>query len=284
MVHMRFTQSAVIAALLALPLCSSRSVLAGETIRVAAAISLKEALTDVGVVYERRTGDKVDFSFGASGQLMAQVKGGAPVDAFISAADKQVKDLMAAGLVDEQSRRVVVGNALVLIVPRDSKVSLDSFESLATASIKRLALGEPKTVPAGEYASQALEKLKLTEGLSDKLVYGSNVRQVLDYVIRGEVTAGIVYATDAKQAGDKVKVVATAPEESHDPIVYPAVVVKKSSKPDAAKRFLDYVSKDDEARRLLESRGFTRPKVATPANAPVAPTAPAANPAAERRP
>jgi molybdate transport system substrate-binding protein len=282
---MRVAQRALIASLLAAALiCSSRHAFAAETIRVAAAVSLKEALADVGAAYEKRTGNKVDFSFGASGQLMVQIKSGAPIDAFISAADKQVEELVAAGLVDEQSRRVVVANTLVLIAPPDSKVSLDSFESLRSAPIKRLALGEPRTVPAGEYASQTLEKLKLTATLSGKLVYGSNVRQVLDYVIRGEVTAGIVYATDARHAGDKVKVIATAPEESHDPIVYPAVVVKKSAKADAAKRFLDYVANDEQARHLFEARGFTRPTSAAPGAPAKAPASPAANPPAERRP
>lgn len=253
----------------------------GDTIRVGVAVSLKEAITDVATAYEKRTGDKVEFSFGSSGQIMAQIKGGAPIDAFISAADKQVDDLIASGRVDERSRCVVAGNALVLIVPRDSKVELDSFESLAKTPMKRLALGEPKTVPAGQYAAQTLEKLKLAAALSGKLVYGSNVRQVLDYVIRGEVTAGIVYATDAKQAGDKVKIVATAAEDAHDPIVYPAVVVSKSANAAAAKRFLDYATDDAEARRLLEARGFTRPKPAVSAPAADASKSPAS---AERRP
>jgi molybdate transport system substrate-binding protein len=279
--HGMLTAPRVLATLVALALfaASPGPTRAGETIRVAAAISLKEAITDVAAAYERRTGDKVELSFGSSGQILAQIKGGAPIDAFISAADKQVKELAAAGLADEHSRRVVVRNSLVLIVPRDSKVKLDSFESLATAPIRKLAVGEPKTVPAGEYASQALERLKVTAALSDKFVYGSNVRQVLDYVIRGEVTAGIVYATDAKQAGDKVKVVATAAAASHDPIIYPAVVVKKSSTRDAAMRFLDYATSDEDAVRLLEARGFTRPEAATGKAAEAAEAA-----AAERRP
>jgi molybdate transport system substrate-binding protein len=251
-----------------------RAASAAETIRVGVAVSLKEAMTDVAAAYEKKTGDKVEFSFGSSGQILAQIKGGAPIDAFISAADKQVSDLVAAGLADADGRRVIAGNTLVLVVPRDSKVNLDSFESLGRVPIKRLALGEPNTVPAGQYAAQTLEKLKLTSALSDKIVYGANVRQVLDYVMRGDVTAGVVYATDAKQAGEKVKIVATAPEDSHDAIVYPAVVVKKSAKAAAAKRFLDYVG-TDEARGLLDARGFTRPKESKESKAP---------PPAERRP
>jgi molybdate transport system substrate-binding protein len=196
---------------------------------------------------------------------MAQIKGGAAIDLFVSAAQKQLDELSAQGLVDRDSRRIVAGNTLVLIVPRDSKVAIDSFESLSSAPVKRLALGEPKTVPAGEYAAQVLKKLNLSDPLKDKLVFGSNVRQVLDYVIRGEVTAGLVYATDAKEAGDKVKVVATAPKGSHEPIVYPAVVVKRSGNAAAARRFLDHL-RSEEAREILKKRGFAPAETERPAD------------------
>jgi molybdate transport system substrate-binding protein len=231
----------------------------GEAIRVGVAVSMKEAMTEIASAYEKQTGTQVKLTFGSSGQISAQIKGGAAIDAFISAADKQVDQLAAEGLVDSDTRRIVAGNTLVVIVPRDSKAAMDSFESLARAPVKRLAVGEPKTVPAGQYAMQALDKLKLTSALSDKLVYGSNARQVLGYVARGEVTAGIVYATDAKQMGEKVKVVATAPADVHDPIVYPAVVVKRSgSAAAAAQKFLEYLTGED-ARRIFEAHGFTRP-------------------------
>lgn len=236
------------------------SVASAATIRAGVAVSLKEAMEEVAKGYESKTGDRVEFAFGSSGQVMAQIKGGAPVDLFISAADKQVDELIAAGLADADTRRVVAGNTLVLIVPRDSKDAIDSFDALGKVAVKRLAIGEPKTVPAGQYAQQVLKKLRLTAALSGRVVYGANVRQALDYVIRGEVTAGVVYATDAKQAGaDKVNVVAEAPKGSHDPIVYPAVVVKKSRQADAAKRFLDHLASDD-ARQVLKKHGFTEPR------------------------
>jgi molybdate transport system substrate-binding protein len=187
---------------------------------------------------------------------MTQIQSGAPIDAFIAAADKQVDDLAKAGLLDEATRRIVAGNALVLIVPPDAKDAPNAFEKLADSNVARLAIGEPKTVPAGRYAQQVLRSLKLIDKLSDRLVYGANVRQVLDYVIRGEVSAGIVYQTDAIEAGDKVKVVATADAKWHDRIVYPAVVIKASAGHDAAKRFLDYLA-TDQAKAILQSRGFT---------------------------
>jgi molybdate transport system substrate-binding protein len=205
---------------------------------------------------------------------MAQIKAGAPIDAFISAADKQVDELALLKLVDPDTRRVVAGNALVLVVSRDSTARLDSFEGLARAAVKRLALGEPRTVPAGEYATQVLKTLKLTDALTGRLVYGSNVRQVLDYVARGEVTAGIVYATDAREAGERVKVAATAKGEWHKPIVYPAVLVTKSGNAAAAGRFLEHLA-TPQAQAVLRRRGF--------APAPDADAA-AANEPADRRP
>jgi molybdate transport system substrate-binding protein len=247
---------------------SSAQAANGATVRVGAAVSLKEAVTEVAKAYEMKSGDRVEFAIGSSGQVMSQITGGAPIDAFISAADKQVDELVAAGLVDANSRRVVAGNTLVLVVPRDSKDRVDSFESLARVPVKRIGIGEPKTVPAGQYAIQAIEKLKLTAALSGKLVYGSNVRQVLDYVTRAEVTAGIVYATDARKAGDKVKVVAEASDGAHDPIVYPAVVVKRSRDPAAARRFLDHLATDVDARRILEKHGFTAPAPPASPNPP----------------
>jgi molybdate transport system substrate-binding protein len=231
-------------------LCGASSVRADE-LRVAAAVSLKEAMQDIAADFNKETGHEVKFAFGASGQLLEQIRAGAPVDAFVSAAPQQVDALEKDGLIREGTRRVVARNKLVLIVPHDAANAVDSFESLAKAN--RIAIGEPKSVPAGQYAQQVFAKLKLD--LKGKLVFGTNVRHVLDYVEKSEVDAGVVYATDAKQAGEKVRVVATAPKDSHDPIVYPAVVVKASAKPELAKQFVAYLSSDAAKKRLTE-RGF----------------------------
>jgi molybdate transport system substrate-binding protein len=256
---------AVIVSILSLLPASVR----GETITVSAAISLKEALTDAAKAFEADTGDHVEFTFGASGQLAAQIANGAAVDLFISAAEKQVGDLTKAGLVESNSRQVVAGNSLVLIVPADQHDGPTAFDQLADATLKRLALGEPKTVPAGQYAMQVLKSAHVADRMGDRIVYGANVRQVLDYVERGEVTAGIVYATDARQSGDKVRVVATAGEDMHEAIVYPAVVLKESSKKPTAGRFLDYLV-SEKGQRYLSAHGFTAPTV--PASRPAAAT------------
>ena len=259
----RIVLAALLATLLALvPTAVARA----EQITVAAAISLKEAVTEIADAYKADTGDEVKFTFGSSGQLAAQVKNGAPIDAFISAANKQVDDLAKDKLADEAGRRVVAGNTLVLIVPAKAAAGGNTapppagFAALADPAVRKVAVGEPRTVPAGQYALQVLKALKIDEKLADRTVYGANVRQVLDYVRRAEVDAGIVYATDAREAGEEVRVVATADPKTHEPIVYPAVVVTASRKRDAARKFLDHLG-GDKARKVLEAKGFTTGEV-----------------------
>lgn len=229
-----------------------------ETITVAAAISLKDALTNAAKQYKADSGDEVEFSFASSGQLANQILNGAPVDLFISAANKQVDELSKAGTIDDASRKVVAGNSLVLIVPVDSKSPPDSLKALTGNGIAKIAIGEPRTVPAGQYAQEALKHAGVMEAIKEKLILGANVRQVLDYVQRGEVSAGLVYATDAKIAGDKVRVAATVDSAEHEPIVYPAAIVKASKKAVAAKKFLDFLL-SEKGQAALKEFGFSPP-------------------------
>jgi molybdate transport system substrate-binding protein len=238
----------------------------GEEITVAAAISLRDALADAGAAFTRDTAIQVRLTFGASGQLATQIEQGAPIDLFISAAGKQVDELIVAGAVDPASRRVVAGNTLVLIVPADAKDPPDGFAALQEARFQRIAVGQPKTVPAGEYAMQVLAKLGLSDALRPRLVYAGNVRQVLDYVERAEVSAGIVYRTDAMEAGERVRVVATADAALHDVIVYPAAIVRASRRGAAAKRFLDFLT-SPSGQAILAKRGFLPPAAGTPGTA-----------------
>ena len=256
----------LVCAVLATLIVSGR--LRAERLTVFAAVSLKDALVEVEKRYETANpSDDVEFSFGASGQLMAQIKEGAPADVFISAAAKQVDELIHAKLAEESSRATVAMNRLVLIVPADVAQSAAGFSELADARVKRIAIGQPRSVPAGEYAAQVLTKLKLFEAVRDRLVYGANVRQVLDYVSRGEVDAGVVYATDA-MADAKVKVVATADPSMHDPIVYPAVLVSRDGQTSAgAQRFLDHL-KSDATQAVLLKRGFATTAPTTRPSAP----------------
>lgn len=248
------------------------SATAAEPLRVAAAISLREAVQAIAADYEATNGAKVEITLGSSGQLLAQIRNGAPLDVFISAAHEQVDALEHDRLVEPHSRQVVAANELVLIAPAKSAVDLQRIEDLASPALKRLAIGDPQTVPAGMYAQQTLDKLQLTDKLKDRLVYGTNARQVLDYVVRGEVSAGLVFATDARAAGDKVHVVATADPNLHAPIEYPAVMLRNSKQVDAAKRFVAFL-RSSKAEAQFSARGFIRPTAASqpsfaPATAP----------------
>lgn len=237
-----------------------------ETINVSVAISLRESLTQIAADYQKVSGDTVQLTFGSSGQLAAQIQNGAPVDLFISAALKQVEELKTAGLVVEGSQRIIARNELALIVPANSSLDIKDFTGLAEAGIKKVGIGHPDTVPAGQYASQVLSKLGIASKLSDRLIYGANVRQVLDYVSREEVSAGIVYNTDALEAGEKVKIIAKAAPELHDPIVYPAVILKPGKSQATASRFLEYLMQPT-AQDILTSRGFISGVEKSPATA-----------------
>lgn len=240
-----------------------------DSITVSAAISLKDALTSIAKDYEKQTGQTVQFNFGSSGQLAAQIAQGAPADAFISAGAREMDQLARDGDIDPATRRIICGNELVLIVPADATAVPRSFEDLSDSRFKRIAVGQPKTVPAGQYAQEVFVRLKLTGLLTPKLVYGQNVRQVLDYVVRGEVDAGVVYATDAIAAAGKVRVAVKADPALHDPIVYPAAVVSRAANSQSARQFLDYLA-GDAARQTLGAEGFV---VSQPATAP-APSSP----------
>jgi molybdate transport system substrate-binding protein len=230
---------------------------AGREITVSAAASLKDAFREISKQYEERTGTKINFNFGASGALQKQIESGAPVDVFASAGIPQMEALASQGLIVPETRRDFTRNSLVLIVPSDSKSGIASFADLGGAKVSRLALGNPKTVPVGQYAEQSLTRLGLWQALGSRLVLAEDVRQVLDYVARGEVDAGIVYASDVRAAGEKVRAVATAPADSHDPILYPIAVVRASNRQDAARGFIDAVIGED-GQRILEKYGFAR--------------------------
>ena len=223
-------------------------------ITVSAAISLKDALDQLGREYERdNPGAKVTFNYAGSGTLQQQIEQGAPVDIFFSAAEKQMDDLQSKDLVDVGTRRNIVSNQLVLIVPA-SNTTIHSFQDLSNVSVKILALGEPSTVPAGTYARQTLEHLGIWGGVEKKVVLAKDVRAVLTYVETGNADAGMVYQTDA-QGSSKVRIVTVAPADSHDPIIYPAAIMKAAKNPSAAASFLAFLS-SSAAREVFAKYGF----------------------------
>lgn len=230
-------------------------VMAQQTpLTVSAAISLSNALQEVKSLYQSSQPNvNITYNFGASGALEQQIEQGAPVDVFFSAAAKQMNALQQKNLLLPGTRRNLLTNRLVLITPRNGAV-LDSFRDLTRSQVKKIAIGEPRSVPAGQYAQEVLTNLKIFATLKPKFVYGSNVRQVLSFVETGNADAGIVYATDAKQA-QSVRVGPTAPENLHSPIVYPVAVLKDSRNAAAAKDFVQFLS-SSQARGVFQKYGF----------------------------
>ncbi len=221
---------------------------------VSVAASLTDAVQEIEAAYHHEHPDvALRNNFGSSGTLAQEIEHGAPVDVFLSAAAKPMDDLEARGLIIEESRRNLLRNTLVLIVPSESQ--LHSFQQLTDKSVRTIALGDPGSVPAGQYGHQTLASLHLLETVRSRLVLAGDVRQVLAYVATGNADAGIVYATDALASG-KVRVVATAPEGTHDPIVYPEAAIRTGHNEVAARTFVEYLS-TPVAKAIFMKHGFT---------------------------
>lgn len=221
------------------------------TLSVAA--SLQDAMTEVEAEYRHEHG-AVEFrnNFGSSGTLAREIEQGAPVDAFLSAGKKPMDQLEAEGMLQPGTRSYFVRNSLVLIAPRGS--TLQGFPQLVNNGVRLIALGDPASVPAGQYGKQTLDFFHLYDKLQSKIVLGKDVRQVLTYVETGNADAGLVYATDA-QVSNQVRIVAVAPEDSHDPIVYPLAEIKGSHHDDAIRAFISFLS-SPPAQAIFERHGF----------------------------
>lgn len=228
------------------------------TLTLSVAASLKDSMEETELAY-KQDHNNIDFSnnLGSSGTLASQIEQGAPADMFLSAAEKPMDDLQAKGMIADGTRRNLLRNTLVLVAPLGSK--LHDFQGLTNQSTRQIALGDPASVPAGQYGKQTLSSLHLWDQLNSKLVLGKDVRQVLTYVETGNADAGLIYATDAR-ISSKIRVVSIAPESTHDPIVYPAAVVKGSRNEPAARTFIEYLA-SPAARAIFRKHGFT---IATP--------------------
>jgi molybdate transport system substrate-binding protein len=222
---------------------------------VSAAASLKDAFEALARRFEPGSGVKVVFNFASSGVLQRQIEFGAPADVFASAGEREMDELQRQGLIDARSRADFAGNTLVLIAPATAGQPATTFADLARPQFKRIAIGNPQTVPAGHYAEQTLERNRLWDKVHGRLILAETVRQVLEYVARGEVDAGLVYSTDVGVAHGRVKVVAPAPEGTYGPIRYPIAIVKSSRHFDAAQKFLEFVLGTD-GQGVLQKYGF----------------------------
>jgi len=230
--------------------CAAR---AGD-LTVFAAASLSDALKEIAVIYEKQSGDRVVFNFGASSVLARQIEEGAPADIFFSADEAKMDGLEKLGLILKETRRSRLSNSLVIVVAADSPLQVPSAHDLAGDKVKRIALADPKAVPAGVYARAYLEKARLWPAVERKIVPTENVRAALAAVESGNVDAGIVYKTDAR-ISRKVRVTCEVKPEEGPPISYPMAVVKESSRIEAGKRFVRHLD-SGEAGRVFEKYGF----------------------------
>lgn len=222
---------------------------------ISAAASLTDVLDELKIKYQEENPNvKLNFTYGSSGALQAQIEEGAPVDVFFSAAEKQMDALAEGDLILEDTRNTLLVNKVVLITPKDGEVEIKSFEDLKSDDVKKIAIGDPSNVPVGQYTEEIFDKLNLTDDLMPKTVLGTDVRTVLTWVESGEVDCGIVYATDAFTSKD-VKISAEAPADSHKTVTYPLAVVKDSKHADQAKNFIDFLM-GTEAAKAFESYGF----------------------------
>jgi len=223
---------------------------------VSAAASLTESFKEIGKAYEAKIpGVRVRGNFAGSGTLLQQIAQGAPADVFVSADQETMDKAEKGGFLVSGSRMNFVGNGLVLITPV-KMVQVAGLADLKSARVQRIAMGNPSSVPAGRYAKAALEKQGLWEMLAPKCVMGISVKQALEYVMRGEVEAGFVFASDAVAAKDRVRVAAeilTVP-----PIVYPVAVVAGSTHQAEALAFVRFLQ-TKEAQAILVKYGFKSP-------------------------
>ena len=231
---------------------------AAQEITVSGAASLTNAFTEIKGLFEKKYPDiKVHTNFAASNPLLKQMEVGAPVDVFASADQEPMDTAAAKKLVDTATRKDFALNDLVMVVPSDSKLNLTGAKDLAKPEVKRIAVGNPDSVPAGRYTKAALTTAGLWETLQPKYVFGASVRQALDYVGRGEVDAGFVYRTDAKQGGDKMKVAAVM--DGHKPVLYPIAVATTGSNRDGGAKFVGFVL-SPEGQAVLAKYGFSNPQ------------------------
>ena len=226
-----------------------------STLLIAAAASLQKPLQEITPLYSQANPSQtINYNFAASGALQQQIEQGAPVDIFISAAAKQMKALQEKGLLASSTTENLLTNQLVLIVPKQTSVSLTDFQQLVQPEVKRISIGEPRSTPVGQYATEVLQNLKILEQVQSKFVLGNSVKSVMTAVETGDVDAGIVYTTDA-QGSDKVTVVATADERLHSPIRYPIAVLKSSQSIDASNQYVKFLH-SDIAKAVFKKYGF----------------------------
>jgi molybdate transport system substrate-binding protein len=227
---------------------------ASAALTVSAGAGLKKAMEELKPIYRQSQPNvTITYNFASSGSLQQQIEQGAVVDIFISAAAKQMDALQTKGLLLTDTRKNLLSDRVVLIAPKNS-TAISSFQDLTSDRVKKIALGEPKSVPLGKYAEEILTSFKILASVKPKAVYARDGMQILNYVETGNTDAGIAHESSAKQS-TQVKIVAVAPEKSHSPPVYPVAVLKNSKNATQAKAFVQFLF-SDEAKAVFAKYGY----------------------------
>jgi molybdate transport system substrate-binding protein len=221
---------------------------------VSAAISLKDALEEIKPIYQKiHQETQIIYNFSSSGSLQQQIEQGAPVDIFISAANKQMDALESKKLLLAGTRQKLLTNQLVLVTPKNEKL-INKIQDLTQPNVEKIAMGEPNSVPAGFYSEEVMRYYKILDKINSKLIYAKNVRQVLSYLETGNVNAGFVYLSDAKTSRE-IRLVEIFSKNSHTPIVYPIAILKSSKNPKIAKEFSQFLF-SPFAKKVFNKYGF----------------------------
>ncbi len=225
-----------------------------EELTVFAAMSLSDALTEIGDQFTKANKTSVYYNLAASTTLQRQIEKGASADVYISASPIQVETLKTLNLVEGNSQNDLLKNRLVIVTHQEREIELDKVGQLLDPIISRIAIGQPEIVPAGTYAKEAISHFGLWDKLQPKLIYGLDVRSTLAYLTVGNVDLAIVYETDTN-VSDEVKVIYRFNEETHSPIVYPVVTLKNSKRKQTAERYITFL-KTQQATEIFKKHGF----------------------------
>ncbi|EKQ52344.1 MULTISPECIES: molybdate ABC transporter substrate-binding protein [unclassified Clostridium] len=232
---------------------STKSAEPSVELNISAAASLKEAMGDIQNEYKKvKPNVTLTVNFGASGSLQQQIEQGAPCDIFISAGQSQMKALDDKSLILENTKKDLVKNDLVLVGPKDT--TLTGLSDLNTDKVRKIAVGEPSSVPAGKYADEVFTKLGIKDAVSSKLVFAKDVKEVLAWSTSGNAEVGFVYKSDALSS-DSAKIIETVPDDKHSPITYPIGIIKASKNPDDAKAFEEFLF-SDTCKKIFEKYGY----------------------------
>ena len=235
--------------------CGSEETAEKPEVTILAAASLTDSLDEIITEYEKDADCTITPSYAGSGDLVQQIEGGAPCDIFISASKANMDQLEDGGYIDTETRQDMLTNTLTLIATAEKKDAV-SMDSLTSDEVGTIAVGEPETVPAGKYASQVFDNMKIADQLTNKIVYAKDVRAVLNYVETGDADCGFVYKTDALLLDEENGVIIEDVDSSlHDPIVYPAAIMKEAPQAESAADFYEFLQ-TDFAKEVFEKYGF----------------------------